>query len=192
MGRNTPQTGAPGVGWQAGGAANNRQREARLGIIQALRRLGIPPVKWLDCVRTYWGDASEQTEYRHIMSPPKFQPPVFDRLNQSLEDWVKVADGAWTQHRDQFVRGCKYWEAVGVDEEISESKRSRGPGKAPRQRRRQNSVAEQRYEWAAWRLCGDEWKEVAAKYAVKESTVIKAASSVLRTAGWPTKRKAEP
>jgi hypothetical protein len=37
------------------------------------------------------------------------------------------------------------------------------------------------------RLCGEAWKEIAARYQMEESTVIKAATAVLEMANWPAK-----
>lgn len=74
---------------------------------------------------------------------------------------------------------------LGVDQEIPPIRRSRGPGKTER-----NVTIQDRYKWAALRLTRLPWKEIAARCQADTSTVTKAASSVLFTAGWPTKLSA--
>ena len=126
---------------------------------------------------------------RIAVSP--FQPPAFDRLNESPKEWKKKADEKWEQHCEPFLKNCESWVQQGVDEKIAETKHRRGVGKAQSPRKRRNTAIEHRYEWAALRVCGEAWKEIAARYKCKESTVIKAASEVLHVAHWPTKAKSK-
>lgn len=175
---------------QAAGAGENRQHQARIGILQALSRLGIPLLDWPDFIQAYYTASSQRTTSHQLMFPEPFQPPPFDRLNETAELWTKRADLEWQRHRNRFLQTCEFWIAQGVDEKIPVTKLNRGPGKAQPGRKRQNTAIERRYEWAAMRLCRKSWKEIAFKYQTKESTVIKAATDVLRTAGWLTRPKA--
>ena len=112
---------------QALAAEKNRERNARLGIIGALQKLGIPQSQWPAYIRDYHRQPAPP--FRHRVSPRPFQPPVFDRLSQSAQDWRKTADQAWKKHRDQFLEGCEFWERIGVDEKIVQTQRPRGAGK---------------------------------------------------------------
>jgi len=106
-------------GFQAGGAAVNRQREARFRIIGALVRLSIPTSRWPEFVQAFYSDPSQK--YHQRVSPSPFRAPAFDRLNQSPQDWKKAADSAWKRHRDRFLQTFPSWVAAGVDEEIAET-----------------------------------------------------------------------
>src|SRR6185369_13116137 len=99
----------PGLGRKdpeglAAAAGKNRERVNRFWIIDGFRRLKIPYAQWPDFVQAFYTDPQQQIEYHQSMIPPPFQAPEFDRLNQSPEDWVKVADRAWKQHRDRFLQ----------------------------------------------------------------------------------------
>jgi len=181
-------SGVQSVSGQAAAAKQNRQRRARGGILQALSRLGIPYHEWPNFVQADYTVLSPLYQQHISVSP--FQPPAIDRLNESEAEWRKKANAAWDRHANTFVQSLEFWAKQGVDETIATAKHSRGPGKAQPGRKRKNTAIERRYEWAAMRLCGAAWKEIAAKYQTQESTVIKAASEVLRIADWPTKPKA--
>jgi hypothetical protein len=75
-------------------------------------------------------------------------------------------------------------ERKGRGPKIHAADLRRGPGKPKQEKGRENTPIEWRYEFAAWRLCGKLWKQIAADYDMKQSTVIKAGSEVLRRAGW--------
>jgi hypothetical protein len=140
----------------------NRLREARLSIIVALRRLGQPYVEWPSFVRKFDEHLSQDPKYKQRIAPSPFQPPDFDRLNQSPKDWIEVADKAWQRHRDRFLRGCQFWTAIGVDDKIPAAKSARGPGlPAGNGKRGKNTARERRSEWAAQYLCGVPLKEIA-------------------------------
>src|SRR2546426_6007265 len=79
---------------QAAAAERNRRVAVRNGIIGAFQRLGTPYDAWPEVIRAYYSNPQERTTSRQIISPHPFQPPAFDRLNQSPEDWVKGADAA--------------------------------------------------------------------------------------------------
>lgn len=174
-----PDTGEPAA------AARNREIRVRLQIIEALQRLGIPHREWPDFVRAFYTNPQERQGYCASISPPSFQPPDFKRLNESLKEWAKAADAAWKQHRDDFMEKCQSWVTLGVDEEIPPEKKTRGPG---RKGRRRNAPPGAHAEWSARRLCGATWKEIAGD-RFKVDQVKKAASKMLKLAGWPTKVK---
>lgn len=180
---------------QAAAAEKNRQQEVRARIIQAFSRLGITWSECPDFVQVYYTGAQDRNRYRQLRSPSPFQPPAFDRLNQSPEEWVKIANKAWEQHRDGFLQGCEYWVKGGVAEEIPQAKRARGPGKARAtfgagRKRGDNTSLDQRYEWAAKYLAGVSLKAIAGEHA-NPSTVGRIAREILRKAGWEMKPKSE-
>jgi hypothetical protein len=176
---------APEGGGQEWAAKKNRENEARESIVQALRELRIPEKEWPHFVQEWCLEAHRQPRFSQVAVPRSFQPPVIDRLaNQSIEEWKKQADAAWLQHRDQFVRECQLWEDVGLNEKIPPPRKERGPGAKGR-----NANIRDRYKWAALRLSGRAWSDIAGQFdRVDESPVAKAASRVLYEAGWgPTR-----
>ena len=155
-------------------AEKNQRRDARVRVIEALKRLEIPQAQWPSFV--------EKPQWPPNWQPAtadKFQPPDFDRLHQSLADWRKAADLAWQQHREEQIRRWEFWVTLDVEERARQAKRPRGPG-----RKRRNARPDARYEWAARRLAGLEYKQIAIDYSVKEDRVRKAVTTVLLTAGW--------
>ena len=174
-----PTKTSPSSGTGHAAAAHlNRQRQARIQIREALVRLGVGSASWPSFV-----NAPLASELHHTVIPPSFQPPNFERLHQSVRDWQASADNAWKEHRDKWVRTLQFWVEKGIDEQIVEAKQARNPG--IRGSRRKNSVVTVRYEWAAKRLCGCGWKEISKAHF--PDAVRKAASEVLRLAGWPAK-----
>jgi len=181
---------------QAAAAENNRRREVRLGIIQALSRLGIPYSQWPDFVKVYYADPHQQNRYSQSLSPMPFQAPDFDRLNQSPAEWKKAADKAWALHRNRFLDECENWVKMGVDEEIVWKERPRGPGngKSDRGRKRRragNTAIDQRFVWAAQYLARVPLKQIAGEHA-DPSTVGRIARQIVRSAGWPTRSRRKP
>jgi hypothetical protein len=181
----------PGAEGLAAAAGKNRERAARLDIVEGLRRLGTPYNQWPDFVRAFYTDPQQRIEYHQFMTPSSFQAPDFDRLNQSPQDWVKAADRAWELHRDKFLQEYTDWESAGVDEEIVEIKHARGPGKKVSAQlgledrgRGDNTPLGRRYEWAAKYLSKIPLKEIAGADA-DPSTVGKVAREIVRLAGWP-------
>src|SRR5262249_26582170 len=127
----------------------------------------------------------KEPEYHQPISMPPFQPPDFDRLNQSILDWIKAAKAAFEQYIAMQIEEIQGWESEGVDEKIDIEKRSRDHDQDDERR---NPPVPLRHELAARRLLGMAWKNIAADPDA-ESTVKKAASEALRAAGWPTKTK---
>jgi hypothetical protein len=125
------------------------------------------------------------------MTPSPFQAPDFDRLSESHQDWVKVADKAWERHRNEFLKECEAWVIAGVDDEIVTVKRARGTGRKSLsqlagKRRGGNTPVDRRYEWAAKYLVNVPLKEIAGADA-DATTVGRVAREIVRSAGWPTK-----
>jgi hypothetical protein len=178
--RSQEDAGVPDTG-EAAAAAKNRAIWARLQIINAFQRLRIPHNKWPDFVRAFHTNPQERQGYSESNQPLSFQPPAFDRLHESPEQWAKVADAAWHQHRNAFLEKCRLWVTLGVDEDIPPAKTTRGPGRKGR-----NAPPESRAEWAARRLSGAAWKEIADE-PFQQDQVKKGASELLKLAGWPTK-----
>jgi len=145
-------------------------REERNRIIAAFERLGIPREKWLPLV----GPEPPQI-YQSLRSLEKFTPPAFNSYEQTEEEWIALADEAWRKFRDNLVQRQRLARQLGVDE-VLKPKRRRGQGKTAR-----NARVEDGYEWAALRLMGMQWKEIAAKYQ-SEVDPITAADRVRKTA----------
>jgi hypothetical protein len=188
----TSRTGARDAIGQATAAEKNRQRETRLRVIEAFIRLDISYDRWPDFVREYQAEPGQRTQYHHLTFPNPFQAPALDRLNQSPEDWTKLADRAWELHRNKFLQQCKDWVKAGVDEEM-EMKATRGPGNRPsaptsRPKRGANAPLERRYEWAAQYLAQIPLKEIAGEHA-NSSTVGRIAREIVRSADWDTKSR---
>jgi hypothetical protein len=177
---------------QTAAAAKNREYEVRFEIVKAYSRLNIPYQQWPACVQEFYTNPGQRIEYHQFIAPSPFQPPRFDRLKQSPEQWAKLADRKWEQHRNRFLKACESWVAAGVDEEIAEET-VRGSGKRPHSRKRgQNTPLDKRYEWAALYLQGVPLK-IIADPGTDVSTVGRVARAVIRSAGWPLKsRKSKP
>ena len=123
------------------------------------------------------------------MSPPVFQAPAFDRLNQSPEAWARLADDAWQRHPDDFLETCEFWVTAGVDERIGKARLPRGTGQktgsqAVDRKRGSNTPVDRRYDWAARYLAREPLKEIAAAEGADPSTVGRNARETLRMAGW--------
>ena len=190
-GRTAGTSWAEAVG-QAAAAKKNRQNEVRDGIVKALLFARIPYSQWPECVQVHSIGVRDRNRFRQLRSPSPFQPPPFDRLNQSPEEWTKIADKGWEQHRDRFLQGCEYWVKAGVDEGIPQAKRLRSRGKAAgfsaNRKRGANTPLDQRFEWAAKYLARVPLKEIAGDHA-NPSTVGRIARTIIRCAGWATESK---
>jgi hypothetical protein len=174
------------AGAQVAAAEKNRTRAARMSIVRALQSLG-PRVCgiWPDFVVAFIKNETPQTENKQTASAEPFQPPDYDRLNQSPADWARMADAAWRKHRDAFLRRCEFWERAGVDEEIPPVIRLRGAGLAARKSERgANSAVDHRYVWAAKYLLGFRVKAIAADDLADASTVGRIARQILEEADW--------
>ena len=158
-------------------AEMNRREAVRASLVRKLQELAVPYNVWPDFVQTWHSNPHNRLTFSNAVPLPSFQPPDYDRLVQTIEEWVETADEAWKRHRDRFVQSRKFWEGAGVDESIPPRKSTRGP-------------VEDRYRWAALRLSGLSWKEVSARAQLGTSTVTKAASQILDEADWPTKPRA--
>lgn len=188
----TPRTSRAGAVGQAASAKKNRQNEIRDRIVEALLLAGIPCSQWPDCVQVHYLGIRDRHRFRQFRSPSPFQPPAFDRLNQSPEEWALMADKAWEQHRDRFLQECEYWVKAGVDQEIPQAKRLRDRGTVaalPSSRKRgANTPLDQRYGWTAKYFARVPLKEIAGEHA-NPSTVGRVARRIIRDAGWSTRSK---
>jgi hypothetical protein len=171
---------------EAAAAKKNREREARAGIIDAFRRLGIPESRWPAFAREFDKDPAQRIEYRDYATPLPFQAPDFDRLNQSPDDWVKLANKAWEQHRQEFLQKCQDWVDAGLDEPIPAMKRARGRGRKNLARGGKQVLCSRRFEWAAKYLLRIPLKEIAGADA-EPSTVGRDARNIIKAANWPIK-----
>ena len=78
-----PEPRREGAEGLAAAAGKNRERDARLRIVDAFGRLGIPYNQWPDLVRVFYTDQQQRIEYHQFMTPSPFQAPDFDRLSES-------------------------------------------------------------------------------------------------------------
>lgn len=81
---------------EAAAANSNQQLQQRHLIVKALQTLGHERfAQWLDFVRKFYTEAGERINYEQAVSPSPFQPPSFDRLNQTAaeEDTDHGEDG---------------------------------------------------------------------------------------------------
>ena len=183
----------PSTGGDFWAAKRNREEEARARIVQALQELRVPYQDWPDFVQSWHADGHSRSKFSHRVTAPSFQPPDYDRLApHSIDTWQKLADASWKQHRDTFIRGCKYWEEVGMDEKLPTPRKTRGPGQTQR-----NADLAKRYEWTALNLVGKSWKEIAFYDGARDpdemlsraDTIRKAVNNILQVAQWPPIRK---
>ena len=177
---------------QAAAARKNRENQTRQQIVRALESLGSAfRTEWPGFVREFCRDPLEQTIFTDCALPPPFQPPEFDRLNQTPEEWAKAASAAWDQSRERFLQSCHDWVVTGVDEQIPATRTVRGPGSKPKSERGKNTVLERRYLWAAKYLLQVPRKEIAAQDNANVTTVGRVARETLLQANWLELAKAE-
>jgi hypothetical protein len=174
-------SGVNTANWETRNFQANQEREELHNLRAAMQRLKIPEDSWPTEIQGHI--TSHPTKARSRLAPPHFKPPAFDRLNETEAEWVKKSDLAWKQHRDAFLERSHEWERLGLSATLPSVKSTRGRGEAKPERKRSNSTPAQRYEWAALRLDGNPWKEIAARYQAKESAVTKAATAILRKCG---------
>jgi len=166
-------------------ASKNRETQSRQQIVKALQSLGGEfSTKWPDFVREFCCDPREQSVFKDYAIPPPFQPPDFDRLNQSPEAWVRAATAKWQQYCANFLRSCRNSVVDGVDDEIPSAKQVRGPGIKSGGKRGKNTILERRYVWAAKYLLGVPLKEIAWQDSADAATVGRVARATLRHADW--------
>ena len=163
-------------------ALSKYARQERNRVLEACKRLGMPA----DVL-----DALHRLEpariYHSWVSPKSFRPPPFRKYDQSPEEWKAIADAEWQKFRDAWIQDCLSFESAGVDEPVSQPKPPRGPGKSGR-----NADIAERYEWAALRLAGLSYKEIASRYRTTDfeqelmsaaDAVRKSTNELLRTTG---------
>jgi hypothetical protein len=178
----------PSDSGQAAAVKKNRMLAARWKILAAIQRSGQAYSEWPDVVKRFYKKQSRGL--RQPVSPAAFQPPAFDRLNQSPESWIAAADQAWQHHRDRFLSCCQFWEETGVDEAVPAAKRSRGAGSGSAEKKRgANTAMALRFQWAAQYLSGMAIKEIAFQSGADVSTVGRVARETLRRAGWLRRRQ---
>jgi hypothetical protein len=152
----------------------NREIKVQHQIIEAFQSgWGFQHRAWPDF--RMFGTDSDEPIGRAIPLSRFRSNPVFERLHESPSG-RRGADAAWQQHSDRFLEECQSWVSVGVDEEVPLAKSTRGTGRTGR---RLNAPLALRIEWAARRLSGAAWKEIANE-SFKEDQVKKAASEVLK------------
>ena len=170
---------------QAEAAQKNRIHAVRLSILEAFQRSGQPVVQWPDVVRKFQKELAGISTFHQTFSPATFQPPDFDRLQQTAAEWSAEADRQWRQHRDRSLDGCQHWVAEGVDDEIPAAKPTRRAGSSQAKGLGgANTALDQRTQWAMQYLNGVPLKEIAAQSSAEASTVGRVARTVLKQAGW--------
>jgi hypothetical protein len=124
---------------------------ARLRLLQACHRLGIP--------RDLWPDFRVTRPRRFTISktPPPFTAPAINILEEGATRWRHKANQEFRKHCDEFLRkvtvDIKDWIATG---HLTRIKRAQG-----------ETPDLQRFEWAAERYCrGKRYKDMASdKYS---------------------------
>jgi hypothetical protein len=116
-----PRPTAPPRAWNSSGQAaavkQNQQREARELIVRALQSLdGITLPQWPGFIKEYYGNPRTHVAYRQPISPVPFQPPAFDPLNETQEEWMEKVATGFRQHGEAFLQGTRFWVLRGVDE----------------------------------------------------------------------------
>lgn len=180
---------------------SKNEREVRALILAALEILPACDLALLEQLRK----AEPFTFHSMFLFPEPFQfsCPDFHRYEESIEEWSARTDAelqrAWQQALAEHVEtlhGWKRWDEDIDGLTIAEPKRRRGPGKTGR-----TSSFEDRCKWAAERILGRGWKEIAGQYLPDRqnaaATVRQGATELLRTAHLdefirklkPTKRK---
>ena len=180
-----------GSSWQIAAAKRNRVRAERLAVIAALQDLGCP-LEAPSFVREFHNNLREHPDFRQPISPPPFQLPNFDRLNQSRDEWKVISQKAFEQHCDQFLRRRQFWVDAGVDDEIPPAKSTRGVRTQAVRRKRRNTAIKLRYRWAAQYLCRIPLKEIAAQSDADSGTVGRIARAILKEAAWLKPRRRGP
>lgn len=154
-------------------------RGERERIIAAFERLGVSPEKYLPLV-----GPEPPRIHQALMFAEKFSFPPRNSYEQTEREWIALADAAYRALRDKLVENQRAWQKLGIDPPAGIQRR--GPGKTAR-----NAKVNDAYEWAAKRLLGEPWKEIAAQYPMRTdldkraNTVSKAASTILNAAGIP-------
>lgn len=152
----------------------------RRQIIKALQRLGIPRGKWPTAIAT----ELIQNQGGHTPGEP-FSPPAFNPYEQTPDEWKACACAEFQEYLDRFLKGYQACVNLGIDE----------PVQLPKQRRNRDANIDERYEWAALKLVGYQWKEIALQYRdistqkdldKAEDAVRKSAHDILRAAGLDT------
>ena len=124
-------------------------RDERMRFIQAFQRLGESRETWSRLV------GPEPTViYGGQMPGEPFWPPAFNPYEQTPEEWKALALAECQNYLDQFLKSYQASVNIGLDERLQ----------LPKQSRVRNASINERYEWAALRLMGVSWKEIAGRY----------------------------
>jgi hypothetical protein len=186
-----PQQGR-GEEWAA---KKNRREAVRTHIVEALQSIESDRAKWPEYIRIWFSQAATRPRFSNKVLLRPFQAPPFDRLSTSIDEWRQRANRAWEQHLNEFIEAQRRNEELGFDEIIPQPKRTRGRGKG---KQRKNADAVLRYEWAARKLIGESYNDIAVldiardspsnldekRIKSRASTVQKAVEQILRVADW--------
>jgi hypothetical protein len=150
------------------------ERQERQRVIAAFQRLAVPAETWTPLV----GPEPTERDGGWIALDP-FRPPAFNRYEETPEEWKARATSEFQEYLDDLLADWQIWMRIGFDK----------PVRGPKRRRAGKASIAQRYEWAAHRLIGREWKDIAAEYFKVDSAdeldnattaLRKAATEVLR------------
>jgi hypothetical protein len=132
---------------------------ARAYLLQALDRLEIPRDRW----PPFRSLNLPSPEMAFFTRPPDFKPPFFDFMKDSPPEWRHRAGALWAAHSDAFLERC--------EQEIARMLNSGQYVTIPPLRssgaKRTIPSAAVRFEWAALRLSGLTYPEIAQKYSSK-------------------------
>jgi len=144
-------------------------RDERQRIIQAFQHLGIPRETWSQLV----GPDPIVNNGGQVPGDP-LRPPAFNPYEQTPDEWRRLAHAELDEYLDEFLKSCQACVNIGLDE----------PVELPKQRRNRTASINERYEWAALRLMGHQWVEIAARYrdCSTEEDINRAVAGVRKTA----------
>jgi hypothetical protein len=148
---------------RSGGVINSGpQTWMRISILQALERLNISYEKWPPFAKVFAdegfmlpGDGSS------YLNAQAFQPPAFDLLRDTVSGWQVRADALWEQHRKSFVLWCKKHQA----EDLKSGRYIRVKQYRSTGLKRIIASTDTRFEWAALRMSGLAYPEIARQYS---------------------------
>jgi hypothetical protein len=159
---------------------DSSQTRARFLLMQSFYRLKIPREEWPSF--DFYGPSSDDDKLRSSYGCPVFQPPSYDCLNETQEQWEARANEHWQDHVRKFLE----WAGgmVRLDEAAGELVRVR------RRRSTDNGrITERlRFEWTALKLYGLTCAEIADRQAgcTKEQVRV-ACNRILKEAGLNSK-----
>jgi hypothetical protein len=83
-----------------------------------------------------------------------FWPPIYNPYEQTPDEWRRLVHVELEEYLDELLKSCQASVNIGLGE----------PAELPKQRRNRAASVNERYEWAALRLMGQQWLKIGARY----------------------------